>query len=287
MARCRSKLRDIAPYKGWTPDLHETLSTGRGMEAMTMSPQMPSPALPGYVGRILHGPYSQALRQRVRENVERFYALEATESPIIHYMAAWHTNEQTMWYEFVSRRLAEVLQCGEQQVATVLRDSILDWRQYRRDTERPEVTQEVIERQALQSFRQSLRQASQQNGFLEAVYKLATPGKQVVWLKDQARVVTYEDDHVALALGYLTIISKEMELEEQHQRLLTALEGLLDKIKALRGLLGICATCKKIRDAAGEWKPLEVYIQEHTDVDFSHGICPECLQKALEELNAL
>ncbi len=217
----------------------------------------------------------------------RFQALEATESPIIHYIAAWHTDEQGMWYEFVSRRLAEVLECQENEVATVLRDRLIDWRQYRRKPEHLEVTQDVIEGQELPSVRQTLRQTSEQNGFLEAVYKLATPGQHIVWLKDQAKVVTYESDHVALALGYLTVISKEMELEEQHQRLLTALEGLLDKIKALRGLLGICATCKKIRDVTGEWKPLEVYIQEHTDVDFSHGICPACLKKALEDLEAL
>ena len=53
---------------------------------------------------------------------------------------------------------------------------------------------------------------------------------------------------------------------------------LLAKIKYLEGLLPICASCKKIRDDAGEWVQLEEYICEHSEADFSHGVCPECLK---------
>ncbi len=53
---------------------------------------------------------------------------------------------------------------------------------------------------------------------------------------------------------------------------------LVAKIKHLKGLLPICASCKKIRDDTGEWVPFEEYIYEHSDADFSHGVCPECLK---------
>ncbi|GAB4547249.1 MAG: hypothetical protein Kow0063_41880 [Anaerolineae bacterium] len=47
----------------------------------------------------------------------------------------------------------------------------------------------------------------------------------------------------------------------------------------LSGLLPICASCKKIRDDEGYWHSVEVYIRDHSEADFSHGICPDCMQK--------
>jgi PAS domain S-box-containing protein len=46
--------------------------------------------------------------------------------------------------------------------------------------------------------------------------------------------------------------------------------------RTLSGLLSICASCKKIRDAAGAWWPVEVYVREHSEAEFSHGLCAEC-----------
>ena len=57
------------------------------------------------------------------------------------------------------------------------------------------------------------------------------------------------------------------------------LEEALAKIKTLRGLIPICASCKKIRDDTGYWQELEKYITEHSEADFTHGFCSECLKK--------
>jgi GAF domain-containing protein len=54
---------------------------------------------------------------------------------------------------------------------------------------------------------------------------------------------------------------------------------VLDKVKTLHGLLPICAWCKRIRDDHGYWSQVEAYVHEHTGADFTHGICPECLEK--------
>jgi hypothetical protein len=43
--------------------------------------------------------------------------------------------------------------------------------------------------------------------------------------------------------------------------------------------LPICASCKSIRDDTGYWTQVDVYIRDHADVEFSHGLCPECAQK--------
>lgn len=56
------------------------------------------------------------------------------------------------------------------------------------------------------------------------------------------------------------------------------LQTALEQVKQLSGLLPICANCKKIRDDKGYWQLVEVYIRNHSEADFSHGICPECMQ---------
>jgi hypothetical protein len=58
-------------------------------------------------------------------------------------------------------------------------------------------------------------------------------------------------------------------------------------VKALSGLLPICASCKKIRDDKGYWKKIEEYIQNHSEAKFSHGICPECMNKLYSSLKIL
>jgi hypothetical protein len=56
-------------------------------------------------------------------------------------------------------------------------------------------------------------------------------------------------------------------------------ESLAADIRVLRGLLPICAWCKKVRDDTGYWSQMEVYIRQHSLADFSHGICPDCIEK--------
>ena len=54
----------------------------------------------------------------------------------------------------------------------------------------------------------------------------------------------------------------------------------LNHVKTLQGLLPICAWCKRVRDDEGYWDQVEAYFHKYTGVDFTHGICPECLEKA-------
>jgi DNA-binding NtrC family response regulator len=70
----------------------------------------------------------------------------------------------------------------------------------------------------------------------------------------------------------------------ERQKLITELENRIREIKTLQGLLPICAWCKNIRDDKGYWKNLEAYIREHSDLTFTHGICPKCMKKVTPEL---
>nr|NJM03683.1 hypothetical protein [Desulfobacula sp.] len=53
----------------------------------------------------------------------------------------------------------------------------------------------------------------------------------------------------------------------------------LDEIKTLKGIVPICSGCKKIRDDKGYWNLLESYIEKHSEASFTHGMCPECMEK--------
>ncbi|MBN1688023.1 MAG: response regulator [Candidatus Omnitrophica bacterium] len=77
-----------------------------------------------------------------------------------------------------------------------------------------------------------------------------------------------------------TRIQREKELKARNEELETA----LSEIKTLRGFIPICAHCKKIRDVKGYWQQMEKYIQEHSDVKFSHGICDDCMKKILPDM---
>jgi PAS domain S-box-containing protein len=67
--------------------------------------------------------------------------------------------------------------------------------------------------------------------------------------------------------------------EADREQLILAYEDALANIKTLKGLMPICASCKKIRDDKGYWNHIESYLREHADAEFSHGICPDCAQK--------
>ncbi len=73
-----------------------------------------------------------------------------------------------------------------------------------------------------------------------------------------------------------------VELQRQLAQRVTELEAALGKVKTLQGLLPICSYCKKIRGDNNYWKQVEGYIEDHADVSFSHGICPDCYTSIVE-----
>lgn len=78
---------------------------------------------------------------------------------------------------------------------------------------------------------------------------------------------------------HLTIRNLQKELQDKN----TQLQEALDNIKTLKGFIPICANCKKIRDDAGFWNQIEIYVSDHTEAEFSHGICPDCAQELYPE----
>lgn len=87
-----------------------------------------------------------------------------------------------------------------------------------------------------------------------------------------------------IAVSLIIILSYVLESLRAHyigqlERQNIELQEALADVKKLSGLLPICSSCKKIRDDKGYWKQIESYIHEHSEAQFSHGICPECAQE--------
>lgn len=75
------------------------------------------------------------------------------------------------------------------------------------------------------------------------------------------------------------VVEQIAKMEENYRdlaRVNRELRSALEEIRTLRGTLPICARCKSIRDDAGYWNRIEKYLEEHSDADFTHGLCPVC-----------
>jgi phosphoserine phosphatase RsbU/P len=77
-----------------------------------------------------------------------------------------------------------------------------------------------------------------------------------------------------------------VSLQERLADRVAELEAALLTVKQLRGLIPICSYCKRIRSNKDDWEQMETYISEHSDAEFSHGICPSCLIAAEAEFSS-
>ena len=92
---------------------------------------------------------------------------------------------------------------------------------------------------------------------------------------------------IAALLGALIIYIAGHMLdtkEREQQELITNLQEALLEIKTLQGIVPICSFCKKIRDDKGFWNQVEAYVSQHTEAEFSHGVCPDCQREHYPEL---
>jgi len=108
-----------------------------------------------------------------------------------------------------------------------------------------------------------------------------------IGLDDCQREREWLDSEITTLLAVASSIGgfiAKARAEEQREQLIVELREALAQIKALRGLLPICSYCKKIRDDKGYWNQIEAYVAEHSEAEFSHGICPDCMEKHFPQL---
>lgn len=115
-------------------------------------------------------------------------------------------------------------------------------------------------------------------------FPAVTGGGATVWFGQNARALFDANGRVAGFEAVARDITERKELEGERERLIAELKEALASVKVLRGLLPICACCKMIRDDGG-WQRIEDYIRAHTDAEFTHGLCPGCVERYYSELN--
>lgn len=111
----------------------------------------------------------------------------------------------------------------------------------------------------------------------EMEYRLLRHDQKYRWIFD--RGVPFKDPHGNFG-GY---IGSCIDVTESVEARKLIEQERVSEIKRLRGLLPICSSCKKIKDDAGYWNQIEVYICEHSEAEFTHGICPDCLKRLYPE----
>ncbi len=103
----------------------------------------------------------------------------------------------------------------------------------------------------------------------------------ILWIV--ALSMYYEITRADTEKALIKDIEEKLKKEEELLKINHNLQDALDQIKTLRGLLPICAACKKIRNDKGYWEQIEGYISSRSDAEFSHGICPDCAKNLYPE----
>lgn len=111
---------------------------------------------------------------------------------------------------------------------------------------------------------------------------ISKDGTRRIIADSSAPIRDADGKNVGVVLVFRDITESKMA-EEEREKLITELKDALANIKTLSGMLPICSYCKKIRDDKGYWEGVETYISKHTDTVLSHGACPECAEKAMNE----
>jgi len=176
-----------------------------------------------YNGRILNGTYSRGLKCRIAECIRHFQAFDDLGTPAIPYIAAWQEERNVIWYEFVSRQLLQLLGCSHSDASKFFRKSIVERHIYTKMDALGDPQAVVLKSNEVIKRKSELRKEVKESGILEAVYKLSAVDGKTYWLKDQARLESFETDKIYVSIGNLTIVTKEMEAEEHLKQVQQAL----------------------------------------------------------------
>ena len=98
------------------------------------------------------------------------------------------------------------------------------------------------------------------------------------WYNIRGRAIQWVDGRLA-RLEVATDFTDKKNAETERERLIAELEAALAQVKVLSGIVPICLYCKEIRDDKGYWNQIEDFIGKHSEAEFSHSICPQCMDK--------
>ena len=122
-------------------------------------------------------------------------------------------------------------------------------------------------------------------GPADETYRFVRPDGSARWIRSRSFPVADGRGRVCRVVGISQDVTDAAEAEAAKSELIAELQKALAEIKTLRGMIPICAWCKRLRDDAGFWQTVEDYLRERTEASFTHGMCPGCFGEVSGELS--
>ena len=167
-----------------------------------------------YNGNILKGGYSNTLKKKIAETIIHMTALEKIGTPIVPYIAAWKSDGGDIWYEYVGERLRQMLgNKAVSQLAETFRENLSKRYSYRKGFNTSGIVKNIYDKRQIDKSREFMRRMAEKYGSSEVIYKVVVSGEPT-WLKDLARIETYEQERIVLSFGSLIDVTNEVRLEE-------------------------------------------------------------------------
>jgi len=113
----------------------------------------------------------------------------------------------------------------------------------------------------------------------ETEKRLVRKDGRVIWVTLAATVIRGPSGRPLHTASLITDVTERRMAEREREKLIAELQHALSEVRTLSGLLPICAWCKKVRDDKGYWERIESYFETHSHMQFTHGICPDCVQE--------
>lgn len=151
----------------------------------------------------------------------------------------------------------------------------------------PSLLRNIIHPEERLNFDNHRHKAVQEKKLATIVFRIICRDGTLRWIDHICQPVFDEDGRFLGTRGSNRDITERKKAEEEREKIILELKDALAEVKQLSGMLPICASCKKIRDDKGYWRQIEVYIRDHSEAEFTHGLCPDCEKKAYEELDRL
>ena len=163
-------------------------------------------------------------------------------------------------FKKVNRTLCEMLGCSREELTRISFEQFID------------PTDLEVHRVAAKEFLEQKRSS------LKVEAHLRRSGEPL-WTSLTVERIEDSTGQMLFVLVMVEDISERRRAAEERERMIDELKEALANVKTLRGLIPICASCKKIRDDKGYWSQVEVYVRDRSEAEFSHGICPDCMKK--------
>ncbi len=156
---------------------------------------------------------------------------------------------------------------------------------------------DVMDAQLAEQYLEQVHKAIESEQILEYVYQLSAkdikgsetlPGPEgQLWFEAHISPIKKIEGKPRMVAWLASNITELKNTILEKDSLINQLQEATNEIKTLKGILPICSYCKNIKDDKGDWKKLEAYINDHSDADLSHGICPDCAKKHYPEYCAI